>query len=64
MLAMRMSLEKTLKSPKDPAGPTSPNPGPILFKQEATAVILVVKSNPSKEIQSTATENIKMMKKK
>ena len=44
MSKIRASLERRLRLPKFPAGPTRPRPGPMLFKHAATAVKAEVKS--------------------
>ena len=46
----RTSFEKIENPPKLPIGPTTLSPGPILLKQEITAVTLVVKSKLSTDI--------------
>ena len=46
-------LERGEYPPKFSIGPTFPNPGPTLFIHAATAVIFVLKSNPSIDIIKT-----------
>ena len=41
------------KAPKLEAGPTTPRPGPMLFRVAATAVKLVIRSKLSREMIST-----------
>ena len=53
-------FDKLEKEPKLPKGPTSPSPGPTLFKVAAIAVKVVVRSKLSKEIRSTEAVKIKI----
>lgn len=46
----KTNFEREEKFAKLYIGPTSPRPGPMLFKVAATAVKLVVRSNPSVRI--------------
>ncbi len=55
---MITNLDKTENELKLPIGPTSSNPGPILFKVAAIAVKLLVKSRLSSDISKTEKANI------
>ena len=53
------SFEKSLNPANEPAGPTAPSPGPMLFIVATTEVKFVVKSKPSKDINKSDTTKIK-----
>ena len=52
ILVARTIFEKSLKSAKFSIGPTLEKPGPTLFMQVTTAVIVVVKSKLSTDINN------------
>ena len=58
MSKVRVILLTTLRVEKFPAGPTTPNPGPMLLRHEATDENVVLKSKPSKETIRTEAEKI------
>ena len=61
ILKHKSSLEGTENAAKFPIGPTISRPGPTLFRQAATEVNEVIKSNPSKAAINK-TDIIKIIK--
>ena len=57
---IKTSFDTFEKPWKVPAGPTTDKPGPTLFIVADTAVKLVVKSKPSRDITSNDARKIKM----
>ena len=57
---IKINFEKSENIPKLRVGPTSSNPGPILFNVAATAVKLVVKSKLSMPISKIENAKINM----
>ena len=51
MSSERIILEKAEKAEKLPIGPTVSMPGPILFMHDSTAVKLVSRLKPSKDMK-------------
>ena len=56
---IRIIFEKQLYREKFPVGPTTENPGPILFNVAATADMFVSKSKPSTEISRIDSPKIR-----
>jgi len=52
-----LGIDTPEKAEKLEVGPTISSPGPMLLKQEATAVKLVVREKPSREIRKTNRAN-------